>query len=50
MFQPYEKKFKFGPNVDYRIYEMSDDNIKDLKKNTLMFLLKESQSSHIKNS
>ena len=32
MFQPYEKKFKFGPNVDYRIYEMSDDNIKDLKK------------------
>ena len=32
MFEAYEKKFRLGPNVDYRIYEMSDDNIKDLKK------------------
>jgi hypothetical protein len=32
MFQSYKTKFSFGPNVDYRIYEMSDDNIKDLKK------------------
>ena len=36
MFKPYEKKFKSvsdGPqNTDYRIYEMSDDKIQDLKK------------------
>jgi hypothetical protein len=32
MFQYFKEKFRFGPNVDYRIYEMSDDYIKDLKK------------------
>ena len=36
MFKPYEKKFKSvsdGPqNTDYRIYEMADENIQDLKK------------------
>ena len=32
MFQSFEAKFRLGPNVDYRIYQMSDDNIKDLKK------------------
>lgn len=32
MFQSYEKKFRFGQNVDYRIYQISDDHIKDLKK------------------
>ena len=36
MFKPYEKKFASvsdGPqNMDYRIYEMSDDKIQDLKK------------------
>lgn len=32
MFRSFEAKFRLGHIVDYRIYQMSDDNIKDLKK------------------
>ena len=32
MFRSFEAKFRLGHVVDYRIYQMSDDNIKDLKK------------------
>ena len=32
MFRSFETKFRLGPNVDYRIYQISDDYIKDLKK------------------
>jgi len=32
MFRSYEKKFGLGTTVDYRIYQISDDYIKDLKK------------------
>lgn len=32
MFQDFRTKFRLGPNVDYRIYQISDDYIKELKK------------------
>ncbi len=32
MFQDFRTKFKLGTTVDYRIYQISDDYIKDLKK------------------
>jgi hypothetical protein len=32
MFRGYEHKFSFGINTDYKIYQLSDDYIKDLKK------------------
>ena len=32
MFRGYEHKFSLGSNIDYRIYQLSDDYIKDLKK------------------
>jgi hypothetical protein len=32
MFRGYEHKFRIGTNSDYKIYQLSDDYIKDLKK------------------
>jgi hypothetical protein len=32
MFEDFRTKFKLGTAVDYRIYQISDDHIKDLKK------------------
>jgi len=32
MFRGFEHKFSLGSNIDYRIYQLSDDYIKDLKK------------------
>jgi hypothetical protein len=32
MFRGYEHKFSFGINTDYKIYQLSDDYINDLKK------------------
>ena len=32
MFRGYEHKFRMGTNSDYRIYQLSDDYIKELKK------------------